>query len=195
MRGLLRPVGSEPARVYWVRRLVVLAVLVVVLVGAGFLISGVFGSSDEADPEPTAAPTKTEEDPSPDAACDPKDLALTLNDPAEEVAAGKEAAFDVGVTNNSSDPCTVDVGDESRVLTITSGSDRIWSSADCPSEGEDSRLVLLRPGSTKVDTVIWDGKRSNEKCDSDLPQPRSGTYKLEVELEDVEPVEHSFNIS
>ncbi|HLR56237.1 MAG TPA: hypothetical protein VK096_05700 [Actinomycetales bacterium] len=191
----MRPVGSEPARVYWVRRLVVLAVLVVVLIGAGFLISGVFGSSDDADPEPTAAPTKTEEVSSPDAACDPKDLSLTLNDPAEEVEAGKEAAFDVGVTNNSADPCTVDVGDESRVLTITSGSDRIWSSADCPSEDDDSRLVLLRPGSAKVNTVIWDGKRSDEKCDSDLPQPRTGTYKLEVEMEDVESVEHSFNIS
>src|SRR5699024_11240590 len=61
VKGLLRPVGSEPARVYWVRRLVVLAVAVIVLVAAGFFISRVFGSSDESDPKPAVTPTDTED--------------------------------------------------------------------------------------------------------------------------------------
>src|SRR5699024_11708131 len=46
--------------------------------------------------------------------------------------------------------------------------DGIWSSADCPAKDDESRLVLLRPGSANVNTVIWDGARSNAECATDL---------------------------
>jgi len=196
VKGLLRPVGSEPARVYWVRRLVVLAVAVIVLVAAGFFISRVFGSSDESDPKPAVTPTDTEDAaPAPDEPCQPEDISLALNTAPEKIDAGKDAAFDVAVTNNGKNACTIDLGDKSRVLTITSGNDGIWSSADCPAKDDESRLVLLRPGSANVNTVIWDGARSNAECATDLPKPRPGTYKLKVEMKDVDPVEHRFDIS
>src|SRR5690625_7804247 len=90
VKGLLRPVGSEPARVYWVRRLVVLAVAVIVLVAAGVFISRVFGSSDESDPKLAGTPTDTEDaDPAPDEHCQTEDISLALNPDLSKLDAGK----------------------------------------------------------------------------------------------------------
>lgn len=195
VKGVLRPVGSEPARVYWVRRLVVLAVAVVVLVSLVLFVSNAFGGEKKAEPDPTPTNAQDDAKPAPDEPCKPADLALAMSSAPEAVTAGKDAAFDVSVTNKGEYACTVDVGDESRVLTITSGSDRIWASADCASDEDASRLVLLKPGSAHTSTVVWDGERSNKKCDSDLPKPRPGTYNLEIEMNGVKPAEHRFNIS
>ena len=170
--------------------------MVLALVLIVFFAGRVFGSSDEPDPKPTAEPTSEEtKTPSPDESCDPKNISIALNAGPNSIESGKDAAFDIAVTNNGSDACTIDLGDKSRVLTITSGSDRIWSSQDCATEEEASRLVLLRPGSANVATVVWDGQRSDKQCTSDLPSPRSGTYKLEIKMKDVDVVEHRFNIT
>jgi len=181
--------------VYWVRRLVVLAVVVVVIALIGLFISKAFGGDDKPEPEPTPTQAQDDEKPAPDDPCKPADLTLALNSGPDQVASDKDAAFDIAVTNNGENACTVDVGDKSRVLTITSGADRIWSSADCPSEDDASRLVLLRPGSAHTSTVVWDGNRSDAKCSEDLPKPRPVTYTLDVEMKDVKTVEHRFEIS
>lgn len=180
---------------YWVRRLVVLVIAVVIIFAIGFVISKAFGGEEEPEPKPTATQAQSEDKPAPDDPCKPADLKLALSSAPDQVASGKDAAFDVAVTNNGENACTVDVGDKSRVLTISSGSDRIWSSSDCPSEDDASRLVLLRPGSAHTSTVVWDGNRSDSKCNKDLPKPRPGTYNLDVEMKDVKAIEHRFEIS
>lgn len=195
MRGLLRPVGTEPARVYWVRRLVVLAVAIILVVGLIFLITKLIGGSADPEPQPTPAAEQQELQPAPDTPCGPEDLALEMIAGPDSVAAGSEATFEVSVTNNGENACTVDVGDESRVMTITSGDDRIWSSKDCASADDASRLVLLRSGSDYTDNAVWDGARSDAECSEDLPAPLPGTYQLQIEIAGTSAQEHRFTIS
>ncbi len=63
VRLVLHPVGPLPARVYWRRRLIVLAVLVATLVasiwGGVLLLAGGMGASDAGAQEPTRAAART----------------------------------------------------------------------------------------------------------------------------------------
>jgi hypothetical protein len=70
----------------------------------------------------------------------------------------------------------VDAGLANQALVITSGADRIWSSADCPSEASGERLLLMAPGAAEAMPVAWPRVRSAEGCAGDLPEPRPGTY-------------------
>lgn len=187
--------GPKPARVYWVRRLIVLAAILLVLI---LLI--IFGmklftsSSDSSTQEDQAAAQDDETPPAPDEACLDKSVSLDVDSSPDSVKAGKKAEFEISVTNESDHPCTVDVGDKSREMVITSGSDRIWSSADCAESDDESKLVLLRPGAANVGAVKWSGERSDEQCSKDLPEPRPGNYKAKVTLGEAEAAEAAFSI-
>lgn len=198
MSNVLRPVGPEPPKVYWIRRLVVVALVVLLVVIVASLFSG--GGGDGADP--SASPTPTEdvtEDPSQtpdedaDAAdaeavdCLPENLTVALTPATRVWTVGTAPTFTATVTNTGSTPCTVDTGADHVELLVTSGSDRIWSSVDCPSEtAEASRLRLLRPGAEDVDpAVVWPGVRSAEECPTGLPTPRAGTYRAVLTVGEV----------
>ena len=55
MRTLLRPVGSLPATVYWVRRILALVLVVLLLWTLGALVL----SGPDADPATTASPCQS----------------------------------------------------------------------------------------------------------------------------------------
>lgn len=173
----------------------VLAVVVILIAALVFLITRLFGGSKEAEPQPTTSSEQQQSESSPDSPCVPADLEVKLVSGPEAVEVGSEAEFEVAVINGGAEACTVDVGAESRVLTITSGNDRIWSSQDCASEDAASRLVLLRAGSEHTDTAVWDGARSDADCSQDLPKPRPGTYQLKIEIPGAEAAEHRFKVS
>jgi hypothetical protein len=189
MSAVLHPVGPREPRVYWVRRLVVVA-LVVVLVGGGFLVAQALrgvaaGSGDggEADggPEPVATGEPTTDTAAEDAAadgpgaCAPTDLAVTLTTDARSYAAGTPVVLTVAITNNAATSCTVDAGEASREIVVTSGADRIWSSFDCPAEPAE-RLLLLPSGARDEVAITWGRTRSAAGCPADQPAPRAGTY-------------------
>lgn len=71
MEGLLRPVGPEEERIYWIRRGLALVVLLVLIVGVGFMVSSI-GNADEMPAAteteavpPQAAPTPAAPPPPP----------------------------------------------------------------------------------------------------------------------------------
>ena len=200
MTGVLRPVGPQPERVYWVRRAVVLgvvllvAVLVAVALGA---LSGPGASADDAPGGSTAGPRAAEDDAADtddsadDSAgdegeessgvvgrvtCDPGALSVTLTAESRMFEAPAAPTFAFAVTNTGEVPCTVDAGSGSQVVTIVSGADRIWSNADCAGETEE-RLLLLLPGAADTVSVAWDRTRSDEACTAGLPAPGAGTYQ------------------
>lgn len=183
MNALLHPVGRHPARVYWVRRgvLLVLGVLVLAVTwtlarsGAGLPAGpqdAAAMAGDQAAPEAPAGP----------GACAPADLAVTLVADGRTYPAGAEPSFTVSVTNVGEAPCTADVGSAQQRLTVTSGSDRIWSSADCPADVPAESLMLLEPGARSDSVVRWTRVRSAEGCPADLPAPLPGTYSAVVEM-------------
>lgn len=61
MEGLLHPVGPEDARTYWLRRVVLVAALVIVVAGFGSVISSMGGRTSSVAAEPSV-PTTQEED-------------------------------------------------------------------------------------------------------------------------------------
>ncbi|HET9779223.1 MAG TPA: hypothetical protein VFP81_08065 [Propionibacteriaceae bacterium] len=73
-------------------------------------------------------------------------------------------------------------------LRIYSGTDRIWSTADCRS--------IIKPISSKLASehavawsLTWDGKRSKSDCRSARETLRPGTYLVNAQLEGAEPVQ------
>jgi hypothetical protein len=73
-------------------------------------------------------------------------------------------------------------------LSINSGKDRIWSTADCRS--------MIKPISSKLGSehavawsLTWDGKRSKSDCRSAREALRPGTYVVTAQLEGAEPVQ------
>src|SRR3954454_16764241 len=59
VNAVLQPVGPQPARVYWARRAVVVALLVVLLIGIAHVLGGGGSSTPQAAGGPTPTPTST----------------------------------------------------------------------------------------------------------------------------------------
>lgn len=180
MSTLLRPTGSLPSRVYWRRRIVVLAVLVIVVVLGVVLVQKVGGSGDAKAPAPGASGgTATTPTPTGTAGvpiCTKDMLATTLEANGTEFAAGSEPAFTVTMTNSSETPCLVDVSAETRVVTVTSGPARVWGSGDCVKSSKPKTL-LVGAGKSEASTLTWDRTRSEEGCPRKGVEAKAGTYR------------------
>jgi hypothetical protein len=108
-------------------------------------------------------------------ACDPKSVVIALEGGKTVYAAGEAPQFRLTAVNTGAVPCTFDVGAGRLEVRITSGADRIWSSADCVS-GTGSSIQMLRRGIPYVGTVVWDRRRSAPKCAGARSPAREGTY-------------------
>ncbi|MBO3095670.1 hypothetical protein [Cellulomonas dongxiuzhuiae] len=177
------PAPRPPARVYWVRRFVVLGLPLLVVVVLVVWWTG-RGSEAAAEADPGTVPVAT---PSPTTAaepgvpeCAPEQLALAVTPGAEAFAAGVDPTFEVTVTNSGSEPCLVDAGDGRREVVITSGEDRVWSSLDCVPADPDARTLLLAGGQSDVTQLGWPRERSAAGCAGGLPEPGAGTYSVVV---------------
>jgi hypothetical protein len=210
MSTVLHPVGPQRARVYWVRRLVVVVLLVVLATVGWALTSRLFDGGD-----PSAASAAEQPAGSTDAdassgqggdvqagdATDGESAALTtpvdcVADALQVTLTANGQIFDAAtqpvltatITNVGDVPCTVDAGDANREVLITSGADRIWSSKDCATEDTASRQLLLGSGAADSVELTWDRTRTAEGCPGGLPEPRAGTYQAVTTLGTVSSV-------
>lgn len=176
-----------PARVYWVRRFVVLGIPLIVIAVVVWLFVGRGSDEDptgqastttEVEPEPSQ--TSTDTDGVTD--CAPAVLALAMTADAASFPPGVGATFTVTITNTGEEPCLVDAGEAQREIVITSGSDRVWSNRDCIAPGTENRTLLLAGGQTDATPFAWNRIRSAEGCPADLPVPGAGTYSAQLNL-------------
>ena len=196
MSTVLHPVGPQPPRVYWVRRLIVVGVVLVVVVLVAVAVRGVLsraGSSPGAG-EPVATEQPDEGVATGPVACPTGSLTLTVTAEATSYPAPQLPVLGVGVSNTGEVECTVDISLAARGVLVMSGSDRIWSSGDCAGEPAES-LVLLAPGARQDVPVTWPRVRSDAACTADLPEPRPGTYNATVEAFGVTSAAFSFQLS
>lgn len=176
-RPARQPSAGPSAATLRVRRIMALVLLAVIVVGLVMLVKAAvaFGTGLLADdPDGKVSPPKPQEV----AAggyrdCLAKDLALTLESPRTAYAVGEKPSFTVTLTHVGRRPCLVDSSGSVREITISSGTDRVWSSADCPL---DSRDLLMAPGDVYPETVTWERVRSVPGCAGGLPEPEAGQY-------------------
>ncbi len=199
MEGLRHPVGRQPAQVYWFRRLLLLAFIVLVAVVAWFLIAS--PSGDDAT-EPTAdvsqspgVTTSAADDGT--RACGVDDVQITVaaneaNYPAETLP-----VFNVRVAHTSASPCFLSTSGADSIMLITSGNDRIYSTADCPAESTlNPRDFLLTDNAEEQFQVSWGRTRSTEgSCDKPEATPQPGTYNATVTIQGIAAEPATFQLS
>jgi hypothetical protein len=201
MDGLRHPVGTEPSEVYWKRRLaVVIAIAVVALMV--WLVVGSLGSTAPAT-TPTPAPSVS---PSPSAnptsvaalnrPCTGADVTLAIAANPRNFAAPTLPSFDVTIVQVGSSPCKLDTAAANTSLLITSGSDRIFSSTDCPKDTTiKPQQLLLQPGAQEGLTLQWDRKRSAVGCKTVAAIPRPGTYNATLTIQGIATSAAVFTLS
>ncbi|WP_353807442.1 hypothetical protein [Agromyces sp. SYSU T00194] len=201
MSTIRTPVGPQPPRVYWRRRILVLLGLVAVIAVVVLIIvrpgasegaqpdpDGASGSPVVATDDPSATTLPTEEAAVDGAPCAPEHIVVEPVTDATSYGAGELPELSVTITNTGPNVCVLNAGTAAQVFTITSGSDVYWTSSDCQVDPIDADVSLTpnEPLSSAA-PIVWDRTRSDpETCDDDArePVPAGGaSYHLSVSVD------------
>ncbi|MFD0883353.1 hypothetical protein ACFQ08_02105 [Streptosporangium algeriense] len=152
--------------------------------------------SPGASPSPKAAAVKAKPKTRarrPGQTCDPSDLVLDIRGQGEIYTRGNQPRFIVTLVNTSDVMCTTDVGARALEVRITSGDDRIWSSADCVS-GEAKEIRRLDRGIPYVRQIEWNRHRSGDDCSARHSAAKAGTYVAVVRTPDLKSHKAIFHL-
>lgn len=201
-RGAQHPGRTLPASVYWRRRLVVLTAALLVFVGLGKALSHSTGSDAAlhpaaALPSPTLtvtpAPTKkprVKKHPAtaptfvapptptlvaPTGVCADGDVLATPSVPS--AVAGQDVTIVLELRTATNPACTWRLAPSSLAVKITSGSDFIWSSQECPAAIAPQSVVVRQAVATQV-TLRWNAKRSDATCSAYTDWALPGYYHV-----------------
>ncbi len=209
MTGVTR--GRLPARVYWVRRLMLLGVAALLVVGIGQLLGGSGGGSSGPDrattvadkPAPTTGGSSSKHhgghhhrpsDPTtqlalPSGPCAADDIAITPSVP--HPIAGRDISLVLDISTVTTPACNWTLSGKSLALRITSGRDLIWTTVQCARTIPTQGLVLRRSEPTRV-KITWNARRSEPGCPRLTDWARLGTYHLDVAALAGQPQEVTF---
>lgn len=194
MDGLRNPIGDLPPEVYWKRRLFVGLTIVIVILVIWVLIAAATGGSDKksaATPDPSVDPTISvspgaTDQPDSIRACGADDVVITTVANPASVPEGALPVFDVAIAHQGSTACSLDTAAEGTELLITSGSDRIFSSLDCPDDATiAAKQLILAPDATEDLSVTWNRQRSLPECAPESAIPGAGTYKASLTIQGI----------
>lgn len=200
MSTFKHPVGPQPSKVYWRRRLVVgLAVLAVIVVVILIIVRPGSSSGAPVTPPPTTPAARTADphsttiptDPTTasGAACKPANVDVEAITDKPNYGAAELPQLSISITNTGPNACKIDAGTRAQVFTITSGTEVYWKSTDCQTGAVDAE-VLLQPGKTvKSQAPIgWDRSRSDPAtCGAKRnPVPAGGaSYHLAISVDGI----------
>jgi hypothetical protein len=201
MSTIKHPVGPQPSKVYWRRRLVVLLGLIAVLIVIVLIIVRPGGNADAQKADASDAASSSETPSSSDAPptatadagapCAPQSVTVEAVTDAADYAADQQPALSLVVTNTGATACTLNVGTSAQVFTVKSGEDVYWTSTDCQTEASDAPFVLA-PGEPveSAAPILWDRTRSApDTCDSserDSAPAEGSSYHLSVSIDGIE---------
>lgn len=110
---------------------------------------------------PSASPTPT---PSASPACDQKLVTVKAATNKTSYAADEKPVLSLTVTNGGKLPCKVNIGTSQMDFLVTSGSDRVFSSADCQAASTDL-VKTIAPGKSETANFPWRRNRSVQGCE------------------------------
>ncbi|BDI23952.1 hypothetical protein [Herbiconiux sp. L3-i23] len=193
MSAFRDPVGSQPKRVYWRRRILVLlgalaVIAVIVLIVVRPATPSTPASVETSAPPAEAAPT----DPSASAPssepqpCAAEQIAVTAVTDADSYAADVQPQLSWTLVNNGSVACTMNLGTSQQVFTVSSGDETIWTSSDCQ-DGADDFAYTVEPGAEPVasSSIAWDRTWSSpDTCGGERQPVTAGgaSYHLSVSV-------------
>ncbi|GEP39036.1 hypothetical protein NPS01_26990 [Nocardioides psychrotolerans] len=212
--------GPHSAGVYWRRRLVLLSVATILVVGLARLLGGSSdGSSSDAGvvEQAAAAPTSaaTSQSPSPtgkgkgnrpsatptteappplavpDGPCVESDVVITPS--AVDAVAGRDVVILLALTTIVDPACTWRVSSGSLSVKLTSGDDDIWSSQQCPSV-VPVKDVIVRSAEPTTVALVWNAKRSDEDCSRLTEWAEIGDYHVIAAALGGEPTDVQFTL-
>lgn len=194
MSAVTQPRGPLPARVYWTRRALVLAVALVLVFGLAKVLGG---GSDGKSQDPGQAAVVSG-DPTGTGSTRPRPRttakATKKSKPVLAQPDGPCAAAEVTVegrisrTANDGDvriplvlrgerpACTFSASDKTIVVKIVSGDDNIWTSQQCG--GIEARDVVVRSAVGTRVMLVWHGRRSDEDCSQSTAWADTGYYHV-----------------
>ena len=194
-RPLLRPVGPEPARVYWLRRTAVLAGVAIAVAAAAYACSaGGGGAKPRTQQSPASHPTTSTAAPPAAARCGHGDLTVEASTDQSVYPAGVLPRLSAVVRNVAGRDCRFLTSPATRAWTILSGTDQVWASGDCTPAGVVAR-TRLRAGRTIAYGLVWDRHRSATGCPSALAAAQPGTYRLFVSVNGVRSTPVIFHLT
>lgn len=194
MSTIRNPVGPLPPEVYWRRRIVVgiVALAVILIIVLIIVRPGTGAPAEQPTPEPTTSETAAAADPATAGevtACAPEQVTVTPVTDAASYPSGEQPLLSLTLLNTGTAPCTMQAGSDVQSYVITSGSDRIWASADCQEPGVPAE-VTLEPGEPLSSSPFaWSRTRSSaDDCDAERDPVVAGgaTYRLSVSVGEFE---------
>lgn len=192
MGSLLHPIGGQPAWVYWTRRAgLVVALVAVIVIGVVVFrppepenVPAVPAASS-SQPAPSTPATETPSaTPSPTGplACDQTNSGLSVAG-YQKVKQDAKQSFKVGVKNTGAQPCVLNLTATSFSLTVTSGDDRIWSTADC-AKWVPAKKQTLKSQQSYEFSIEWGMFRSGAGCNETKGLLNPGTYVAQAVFAD-----------
>jgi hypothetical protein len=107
--------------------------------------------------------------------------------------AGSDVRLRLELTTFASPACNWTVSAETLAVRLTSGSDRIWSSQDCP-KSVPKQPVVLRQRKPAVVEVVWSGRRSDPGCSRTTGWAEPGYYHVSAAAMGSEPESQQFQL-
>jgi len=214
--------GPLPARVYWVRRTMVLGTAVLLVVAIARMLGGGSDASSGSDPaaalvadgsptvsatltdapatqtsrKPGKRPSKSKEPElaQPQGPCSNDDIAVTPV--VEDAVGGHDVAITLQLRTQTAEACTWQVSPRTVTVNITSGKDRIWTSRDCPAAIGNRDVVVRRAVTTDV-TVTWrEARRSkSDGCTRSADWALPGWYHVTAAALGGEPSDLQFELT
>ena len=138
-------------------------------------------------PKPTPTPLAQ-----PSGPCTPQDVVVTPE--ARSPVGGSDVVIALSFHTLVAAACTFDVSSDSVTMSITSGSDPIWSTRQCPHTMPTTNLVARRDLAAYV-YVTWNGKRSDNTCSRLTEWAKPGWYHVRVAALGGEPADEQFELA
>lgn len=216
-------VGPHPSRVYWRRRVVLIApVLIILFTLVSCLVSRGSGDGEarlagvpssataeastpalasagagSAPPTTEAGESGAQPPASASATCADASLVLSAMASNGTVRIGSFAAMHLLVKNSSSVACLRDLGSAQQELRILSGTTKVWSSDDCSARADAAAAASVRkiqPGGTFDFYIKWGGTTSSSGCVTGAPVT-PGKYSLVARLGSLESKPVAFTVT
>lgn len=145
---------------------------------------GAAAGGPSAKPSPSAVPAPSGPAEAAPKLCPEESIRVAATTDALSYSAGATPVLIMTVTNVGSEACDANVGTSQMEFTVTSGTDRIFSSVDCQQAGEDL-LKTIKPNSVETAKFTWERQRSAPGCSEVPSNPNPGTYMFTARLGDI----------